>query len=151
MLQAVATARAQKAPPRMFGWASVDCPRVSAVLAPADAPLTMNVYLSYLTDRVREMLKSGEMPEQWMLVYLTNQLEQADLLSQRPNLRNPDEALNDLIFSNDRLHDRLSALNAFPSRITLSKDSPRARQLVEQTSLEQWISALTEGLDEHLM
>lgn len=150
MQQALAVQLKKAALPMMFGWASVDCPTVSAILAPANAPLTMSVYLAYLQDRVKAMLDREDQPT-WALLWLTDQLETAGLLSQRPNLRDPDEALNSLIFSNPALHEHLSSLGAFPGRVTVSKDSQRARQLVREISLEQWISALTEGLDEHLM
>lgn len=150
MQQALAVQLKKAAPPMMFGWASVDCPAVSAILAPANAPLTMSVYLAYLQDRVSAMLDRESQPT-WALLWLTDQLEAAGLLSQRPNLRNPDEALNELIFSNPALHEHLSSLGAFPGRVTVSKDSQRAKQLVKETSLEQWVSALTSGLDEHLM
>lgn len=149
-MQALAVQPKKAAAPPMYGWASVDCPTVSAVLVPMNAPLTQSVYLAYLQDRVSAMLDREPQPT-WALLWLTDQLEAVGLLSQRPNLRNPDEALNELIFSNPALHERLSSLGAFPGRVTVNKDSQRARQLVREISLEQWISALTEGLDEHLM
>lgn len=128
--------------PVFFGWASVDCPILSAVLAPANAPLTGHVYLAYLQDRVAAML-DRELEPRWALLYLTDRLERAGLLDYRPSLRDPDAALDHLIFHNAKLHARLVELNALPGRLTLDKHGPRAAEIVEETSLDEWLDALT--------
>jgi len=134
------------APPKLFGWASVDCPVVSAVLAPANVPLTPRVYLAYLQDRVAQMLAREPFPRM-ALVYLADQFQEADLLRERPNLRDPERALDVIIFENGKLLAWLDQLGALPGRVTLDRHSARAAQIVEKTTLEQWIRALTRAED----
>jgi hypothetical protein len=101
-------------------------------------------YLFLLADRVEEMVKREEDPEEAERE-LRRQLDQAGLLS-ASQLK-----LRELVTSNPELQSRLSDLGVFPKpKEQVKFDNREARQLIEEIDLQKWLDHLTSGLDEHL-
>src|SRR5262245_3260327 len=130
---------------RRVAWAPPRNPEVGAIFVAAGQTFEyLETYLSLLADRVEEMVKREEDPEEAERE-LRRQLDQAGLLSaSRLKLR-------ELVTSNPELQSRLSDLGVFPKpKEQVKSDNREARQLIEETDLSMWLDHLTSDLDEHL-
>jgi hypothetical protein len=106
------------------------------------------MYLYHLADRVQEMIEREENPRR-ALAELTRRLESEGLMGQTPH--SLDEAGWTLVVENPALRMRLGMLGipgGLPEKIT--SGNPEALRIVEETTLEAWVTLLTAGFNEGL-
>ena len=104
--------------------------------------------LYHLADRVQEMIEREENPR-GALAELTRWLESEGLMGQMPH--SLDEAGWALVVENPALRMRLGMLGIpgeLPEKIT--SGNPEALRIVEETTLEAWVTLLTAGFNEGL-
>src|SRR5262249_29242610 len=115
---------------------------LGAVWWPKDQKeFSLDLYWAFLSDRVQEMLNESENPPS-SLSDLVSALDRVDLLwNEQEKL---DEAGSVLVFENEPLKNYLLRLGV-PGKLprSLPQEDPRARRLIEGTSLEQWVNVLT--------
>jgi hypothetical protein len=105
-------------------------------------------YLYHLADRVQKMIEREENPRR-ALSELTRWLKSEGLMGQMPH--SLDEAGWTLVVENPALHVRLGMLGIpgeLPEKIT--SGDPEALRVVEETTLEAWVTLLTAGFNEGL-
>ncbi|MET0649833.1 MAG: hypothetical protein ABW208_24750 [Pyrinomonadaceae bacterium] len=105
-------------------------------------------YLYHLADRVQEMIEREENPRR-ALAELTRWLESEGLMGQTP--QSLDDAGWALVVENPALRMRLGMLGIpgeLPEKIT--SGNPEALRIVEETTLEAWVTLLTVGFNECL-
>src|SRR5262245_23128696 len=127
-------------------WAPERNPKVGAVLAVRGQELDTEIYLSLLADRLQKLINQEPDPQE-AVNQAWEMLLGLDLVEGNPP---PVKKAGLALIQSGGVEERLSNLGVFPRKMRLLNHSPKAEKLIEETSLLQWVDALSQGLDEHL-
>lgn len=104
------------------------------------------MYLSFLGERIQELLEQAESPER-ALASLVRALEEAGLAPAHPEEMS--EAGATLIWSNPLMLDYLATKGLYPERDEVKGPTPGAREVYEETTLDEWATLV--GPDRELV
>jgi len=106
----------------------------------------LDEYFLIVSERVQLLVNEDENPES-AVSELCRELSKLDLLWNEPEKL--DEVGSVLVFENEPLKNYLLLLGV-PGKLprSLPQENPKARNLIERTSLQQWVNVLTARLND---
>lgn len=104
-------------------------------------PLDWDNYLLLLTGRIHWLLRQEADPVE-AVQRLEREMEEADLWHGLLPEGNQREAINNLVFGNMQLRNRLSQLMSGLLPLQIKADDPEARRLLVATDLWEWLGSL---------
>jgi hypothetical protein len=115
---------------------------VGAIEGEKGQNLDLEIYLSLLANRLQKSAEQSDDPKK-ALASLIHVLTSSGMLTREMSPNSP-EQIHGAIFENFLIRERLYQIGVpgnLPPR--LEQDDPQARQIIKQTTLEQWAKALT--------
>jgi hypothetical protein len=116
---------------------------VGAVEGEKGQKLDLEIYLSLLANRLQKSVEQADDPKK-TLSSLIHVLTSSGMLTKEMSPTSP-EQIHGAIFENFLIRERLYQIGVpgdLPPR--LEQDDPQARQIIKQTTPEQWAKALTQ-------